>query len=85
MATVKTAISLDEKLFRRANQTARKMKISRSRLIGLALRELLEHQRSREIIARLNEVYGEGLGEDEGAFLDAASRHMAELTRDEKW
>jgi len=85
MPTVKTAVSLDEKLFRQADEAARKMHISRSRLIGLALQELLARRRSEEIVRRLNEVYAGGLGEEEQEFLDASARHLAELTKDDPW
>lgn len=42
MASVKTAISLQKPLFDEAKALARKMKIPRSRLLAIALREYLQ-------------------------------------------
>jgi metal-responsive CopG/Arc/MetJ family transcriptional regulator len=57
--TMKTAISLEESLLEEADDLARKMHVSRSRLVSLALRDYLEHRRREDRLDRLNEVYGE--------------------------
>lgn len=57
MASVKTAISLDESLLEEADALARKMKVSRSRLLALALEELLRREQDRELLRRINEAY----------------------------
>lgn len=54
MATVKTAISLDAELFREAQEAARNLGITRSRLFTLALREFLAQQENRQLLERLN-------------------------------
>jgi len=54
---VKTAISLPEGLFRQAEATARKLKMSRSQLYATALAEFLERRRTSKITDRLNEIY----------------------------
>ena len=65
MPAVKTAISLDEKLFREAEAAAKELSVSRSELFAIALREYLKRRRDDEITARLNEVYAEPPDEDE--------------------
>ncbi len=57
MAAVKTAISLQKTLFDRAEALARRMKISRSRLVALALDDFLRRRRSIELEASINAAY----------------------------
>jgi hypothetical protein len=54
---VKTAISLPEDLFRRAEAAARKLKMSRSQLYATAIREFIERRQAAKITQHLNEVY----------------------------
>jgi hypothetical protein len=58
---MKTAISIDDGLLQKADETARLMGLSRSRLFALALGEFLQRQRREEMLLRLNEVYADGL------------------------
>jgi metal-responsive CopG/Arc/MetJ family transcriptional regulator len=55
---MKTAISIDDGLLREADQTARLMGLSRSRLFALAVGDFLQRHRAEEMLRRLNEVYG---------------------------
>ena len=54
---MKTAISLNDSLMDKADQTAKEMGISRSRLFSLALQDFLRHRRMSEITEQLNRVY----------------------------
>jgi predicted transcriptional regulator len=54
---MKTAVSLPDDLFRRAESTARHLRISRSGLYAKAIAEFLERQHANAITERLNEVY----------------------------
>ncbi len=64
MATVKTAISLQESLFEQAEALAAKMKISRSRLIAMALEEFISRHQNRLLLEKINAAY-EGISEPE--------------------
>ena len=55
--TMKTAISLPDELFRRAEVTARRLRVSRSELYAKAIAEFLKSQQENTITERLNEVY----------------------------
>ena len=57
--TVKTAVSLDSDLFEKAEETAAQLNVSRSRLIGMALREFLGRRRSGTMLQQLNEAYAD--------------------------
>jgi len=54
---MKTAISLPDELFRRAEAVARKLKISRSQLYATAITEFIERRQAARITQRLNEIY----------------------------
>ena len=59
MATVKTAISLQEYLFEQAEAIAAEMKISRSRLIAIALEEYIRRHQNRILLEKINAAYGD--------------------------
>lgn len=77
MPKVKTAISIDEELFKAAEERASKMGVSRSELFSRAVEKLVREEESREITDRLNESYADGPDEEDEATL----RHMQSLQR----
>ncbi len=56
---MKTAISISDSLFAKAEQAAASMGVSRSQLFTRALKLLLDSRRDEDITRRLNQVYGE--------------------------
>jgi metal-responsive CopG/Arc/MetJ family transcriptional regulator len=54
---VKTAVSLPDDLFRKADSLARRLKVSRSKLYAMAILEFLDRRRTNSVTERLNEVY----------------------------
>ncbi len=54
---VRIAISVDDRLLYEADETARLMGLSRSRLFALAVGDFLQRQRQEQMLVRLNEVY----------------------------
>ena|ERR1035441_10559659 len=76
--TVKTAVSMPDDLFRLAEATARRLRVSRSELYAKAIAEYLKRQQGNAITERLNEVYSRG-----PAKLDPAL-HRAQLKSLEK-
>ena len=54
---MKTAVSVPDDLFRQAEEAARRLRVSRSKLFSTALSEFLQRQESNSITERLNEVY----------------------------
>ena len=59
MKSIKTAISIQEALFEQAENMARKMRVSRSRLFVLALEDYISRQQNRELLAQINAAYAE--------------------------
>src|SRR5882762_5275011 len=54
---IKTAVSLPDDLFRKAEATARRLHVSRSKLYATKIAEFLKSQRGNAITERLNEIY----------------------------
>ena len=57
--TVKTAISIDQKLFEEAESMAAALKVSRSQFFGMAAREYLRRHKNRRLLEELNRVYSD--------------------------
>lgn len=54
---MKTAVSVPDDLFRLAEATARRLRVSRSELYAKAIGEFLKRQDGSAITQRLNDVY----------------------------
>jgi metal-responsive CopG/Arc/MetJ family transcriptional regulator len=54
---MKTAVSLPDDLFRQAEATARRLRVSRSGLYAKAIAEFLKRQNGNAITERVNDVY----------------------------
>lgn len=81
MAHVKTALSLDRDLFENVDSLAGELKISRSRLVVLALEEFLQRYQSRQLLEKINAAYPEGSDPAEQALLRGMTlqhRHVVE-------
>jgi metal-responsive CopG/Arc/MetJ family transcriptional regulator len=59
MKAIKTAISIEKNLFDQAEIIARTMKVSRSKLFVIALHDFIEHQKNKEMLARINTAYAD--------------------------
>ena len=82
MSYMKTAISIDEDLFRKAEKLSSKLQVSRSQLFAQALEYLIERSETLEVIQRLNEVYGQKQPDDE-AISKASKRKIRKVI--DKW
>ena len=54
---MKTAVSVPDDLFRKAEAAARRLGVSRSKLYATAISEFLDRQETNTVTERLNEVY----------------------------
>lgn len=54
METVKTAISIQKLLFEQAEEIAKRMHVSRSRLISMALEEYISKKKNIELLEKIN-------------------------------
>lgn len=65
MSNVKSAISLPESLFEEAEAIAEELKVSRSRLMALALEEFIRRHQNRQLLAKINAAYDDSPDEEE--------------------
>ena len=69
MATVKTAISIEQSLFERVDDLAEALQLPRSQVFAIAVEEFIQRHENRMILETLNRVYADGLdGDDEALF-----------------
>lgn len=84
MAHVKTAVSMDEGLFRNAEEWAGKLGVSRSQLFARAVEEYVRRREDEELLARLNEAHADGPDEEDRAALrHGQALHLDMLRRAE--
>ncbi|MGK7920848.1 MAG: hypothetical protein AB4080_12670 [Trichodesmium sp.] len=83
MATVKTAISLQESLFEQAELLAAEMKISRSRLIAIALEEFIRRHQNRLLLEKINAAYGDISDVSASESISSISEHHKNIIEDE--
>jgi metal-responsive CopG/Arc/MetJ family transcriptional regulator len=79
---MKTAISIDDGLFRKAEKLSTKLHISRSQLFAQALEYLIDRSETLEIIQKLNAVYVQNDSETK-AVTKSGKRKMKGIV--EKW
>jgi metal-responsive CopG/Arc/MetJ family transcriptional regulator len=79
---MKTAISIDASLFRKAEELSTKLQVSRSQLFAQALEYLIDRSETLEIIQKLNAVYGQNDAEVE-VVTKAGKRKMRDVV--ETW
>ncbi len=83
MASVKTTISLKEKLFKEAEDMARELELSRSGLFALALEEFLRRRENQKLFEQINAAHASDLDEEEKDTLRAMRRLQRESIEDE--
>ena len=84
-ASMKTAVSLPDKLYEEAEKTAEEMGIPRSQLFARALEEFIERHRRENITERLNSVYLETASDEFEGISDAGLGSLRDLTRNDSW
>jgi len=75
---------MDDALLPAADETARRMGLSRSRLFALAVADFVERQRQEHMLDRLNEVYANGMEPAEKRLLKGI-KSKVRRTAKERW
>lgn len=83
MASVKTAISLEEPLFREVESLVRELRMSRSQYFALAARTYIEQARNRDLLNRINRAYSEGPTAAEKALNEKRKTYHRRMVRGE--
>ncbi len=84
MPLVKTAISLNEDLFKKANKLSAEMEISRSRLFQFAIESYIRQYENKQILNKLNKIYSDKPTIEEKK-LQKAMKDYHKKTIKDKW
>ena len=85
MPGVKTAISLNEELFLKINKLANNLHISRSKVFTLAVQDYVKKQENQDLLARLNEAYGDSPVEEERKISKYMRSKQKKMIEKESW
>ncbi|OQY34143.1 MAG: CopG family transcriptional regulator [Anaerolineaceae bacterium 4572_5.2] len=84
MATVKTAISINEPLYEMVNKLTAELNISRSRLFVVAVEEFIRRHENQRLLQQINLIYDD-LPEAEDAQLHSARRRQHRKLVEAQW
>ena len=82
---MKTAISLSDSLYEKAEEAALYMGISRSRLFAMALEEFISKNNGKMITEKINEVYEKIDQKEFEPYLNAGLESIRNLTKNDTW
>ncbi len=85
MTIVKTAISIQKSLFQRAEEIAKEMKISRSRLFVLAVEDFIRRYQNQLLLDEINLAYSEEVDEKEQDEFRRIQRKSLKSTEGKEW
>jgi metal-responsive CopG/Arc/MetJ family transcriptional regulator len=86
MATsVKTAISLQEDLFKEVNRLASDLHISRSKLFVIAVQEYIKKEESKKLLNQINNAFSDAPNSDEIVVQNKMRVKHAENVKKESW
>jgi len=83
MGNIKTAISIQEALFKQADELARVMNISRSRLFVLAVEAFIQRYQNQKLLDEINSAYEGESDTAEEIRLRSMLRHQHQLVEGE--
>lgn len=85
MAHVKTAVSIEESLFREAESLAENMNISRSKLFAAAISEFISKYKNQQLLSEINAAYDDAPHKQEKNKLETMRGKQRQLLLDEPW
>jgi hypothetical protein len=85
MTIVKTAISIQKNLFQQAEEIAKEMKISRSRLFVLAVEDFIRRYENKMLLEQINRAYADGPDPEEPDYLRRMQRKSIQSLEGKEW
>lgn len=83
MATIKTAISLQNSIFEQVDDLARDLNVSRGQLVTLALEELVRCHQNQQLLESINRAYDSTASSDDLANTSARRRQHRRMVEGE--
>ena len=74
---MKTAISIPDEIFRKADEAAKEYNYSRSELFTLAVKEFLEKMKSKRLLDAINEAYSEPAAIEETSLREKGKKYYS--------
>ena len=68
MTNIKTAVSINESLFKRAEDLAYKLEVTRSKLVSIALEDYIRQYENKQLLKQINKTYDNKTSSDEQAY-----------------
>ncbi|MBU0462744.1 MAG: ribbon-helix-helix domain-containing protein [Proteobacteria bacterium] len=86
MATsVKTAISIQEELFKEVNRLARELNVSRSKLFVMAVQDYIKKHESQNLLFQINKAFSDLSDSDELKVHSKMRQKQAKNLESESW
>jgi metal-responsive CopG/Arc/MetJ family transcriptional regulator len=79
MAVIKTAISIDERLFDKTNKLSDEIRLSRSQIFSQAVRYFIYRKNNLELVRKINRVYPDVFDGDEIELLQKSKIKYKEI------
>ena len=83
MATIKTAISIQDSLYKEVEELAKKTNTSRSQLFTQAIRDFIEKYKNRALLAKINKAHSTTPNLEEKKWISYAKSSHRKLLEDE--
>ena len=86
MATsIKTAISMQEELFKEVNKLAGELHVSRSRLFVMAVQDFIEKKKSHNLLSQINNAFSDHPDSEEIKLQSKMRKKQARKLEKESW
>ncbi|MGR3218269.1 MAG: ribbon-helix-helix protein, CopG family [Candidatus Anammoxibacter sp.] len=85
MSGVKTAISVERKLFDKVNKLTKELNVSRSGLFSIAMKDYIKKYENKNLLAKINAAYDDSPSEEETRVGRAMRRKQRKNIEAEPW
>lgn len=83
MASIKTAISIQEPLFKQVETLANDLNISRSRVFALAVEEFLQRYKNQQLLNEINRAYNDLPSSEDERYLNKTRKQHRSIVEGE--
>lgn len=83
--SVKTAISMQEELFKKVNKLAGELRVSRSRLFVMAVQDFIKKKENHDLLAQINNAFNDHPDSEEINIHNEMRQKQAKKLEREPW
>ena len=86
MATsIKTAISMQEELFKEVNNLAEELHVSRSKLFVMAVQDFIKKKENQNLLSQINNAFSDHPDSEEAEIQSKMRQKQAKKIEEESW